>query len=186
MSKSKSSHSPRSELGQASPFAILLAALLGVLVLAVLCTGAVFILREDPDQAGVSATSTAIAVANATTLAQNARVTQTISAMETEAAQPTNTPTATAVPPTETATVTPTSPPTETPVIEEPEATPTPNLFGTSIFGGEATPTPITGGTGGTDTGGTLPDTGFNVTTLIVAAIGLLLLVIAARRLRTG
>ena len=87
------------ESGQASPFAILLAALLGILVLAVLCTGAVFVLR-DGDQVEISGTSTAIAQANATTLAQNAQVTQTIAAMETEAARPTNTPTNTAIPPT--------------------------------------------------------------------------------------
>lgn len=171
------------ESGQASPFAIILAALLGIFVLALLCTGAVLFLREG-DQAGVSATSTAIAEANATTLAQNARVTQTIAAMETEAARPTNTSTPTTEP-TATATTTDTPEPTATEVVAEAEETPTPNLFGTSIFAGEDTPTPISGATTGTG-GGTLPDTGINVGTALAIAVGLLFLGLVARRLRTG
>ncbi len=170
------------ESGQASPFAILLAALLGILVLAVLCTGAVFVLR-DGDQVEISGTSTAIAQANATTLAQNAQVTQTIAAMETEAARPTNTPTNTAIPPTNTPIPTNTPLPSPTAVIEPAEATPTSGLFGTSIFAN--TPTPIAGaGDNGTD-GGTLPDTGVGLGTAVAAAVGLLFLLLAARRLRT-
>lgn len=170
------------EAGQASPFAILLAALLGIFVLALLCTGAVLFLRDGGDQAGLNATSTAIAEANATTLAQNARVTQTIAAMETEAARPTNTSTPTSEP-TETSTPTETPAPTETEVVAEVDETPTPNLFGTSIFAGEDTPTPIAGGSTG---GGTLPDTGIGLGAALAIAVGLLFLVFVARRLRMG
>lgn len=179
------SHTGQSlEAGQASPFAILLAALLGVLVVAILCTGGVLLFRNG-DQAEVSGTSTAIAQANATTLAQNAMVTQTIAALETEAARPTNTPTSTPVPPTDTPTATNTPEPSPTAVVEAPEATPTQNIFGTSIFGG--TPTPIAGtGDNGTGTGGgTLPDTGIGLGPALAAALGLLVLLVAARRLRT-
>lgn len=172
------------ESGQASPFAILLAALLGIFVLALLCTGAVLFFRDGGDQAGVNATSTAIAEANATTLAQNARVTQTIAAMETEAARPTNTSTPTSEP-TATATATQTPEPTETEVVAEADETPTPNLFGTSIFTGEDTPTPIAGGATGTG-GGTLPDTGIGLSAALALAVGLLFLGLIARRLRTS
>ena len=172
------------ESGQASPFAILLAALLGILVLAALCTGAVFVFR-DGNQAEISGTSTAIAEANATTLAQNAQVTQTIAAMETEAARPTNTPTNTPVPPTNTPAPTNTLQPSPTAVLEGAEATPTPSLFGTSIFGNTPTPISGTGGTGNGTGGGTLPDTGIGVGTAVAIALGLLLLLFAARRLRT-
>lgn len=172
------------ESGQAAPFAILLAALLGILVLAALCTGAVFIFRDE-EQADVSGTSTAIAVANATTIAQNAQVTQTIAAMETEAARPTNTPTNTPPPPTNTPQPTDTPQPSPTAVLQGAEATPTSSLFGTSIFG--ATPTAVagSGGTGSGTGGGTLPDTGIDAGTAVVVAFGLLLLLLAARRLRT-
>lgn len=171
------------ESGQASPFAILLAALLGILVLAVLCTGGVLFFR-DGQQADIGATSTAIAQANATTLAQNAQVTQTIAALETEAAMPTETPTSTPEP-TDTPTPTDTPEPSPTAVLEDAEATPTPNLFGTSIF--DATPTPVGGvaGTNGTGGGG-LPDTGIGLGPAIAAALGLLILLVGARRLRTG
>lgn len=170
------------ETGQASPFAILLAALLGVLVLAVLCTGGVLFFRGDDDVADVGGTSTAIAQANATTLAQNAQVTQTIAAMETEAARPTATATNTPQP---TATTTNTPQPSPTAVIEEAEATPTPSLFGTSIF--DTTPTPIGGAGDGTGTdGGALPDTGIGLGAALAAALGLLVLLVGARRLRTG
>lgn len=179
-SNSRTQHSLES--GQASQFAILLAALLGILVLAVLCTGAVLFVRSG-DQADVSGTSTAIAVANATTIAQNEQVTQTIAAIETEQARPTNTPTNTPVPPTDTPAPTDTPQPSPTPVVEEVEATPTPSLFGTSVFGN--TPTPVSGaGDNGTG-GGTLPDTGINLGTAVGLALGLLLLLFAARRLRT-
>ena len=185
MSDYNSSHSNSSEAGQASPFAILLAALLGILVLALICTGAVFLLRGG-GQEDISATSTAIAEANATTLAENARVTQTIAAMETEAARPTETPTDTPVPPTSTPTTTGTPSPTSTAVVTVTvEATPTPNLFGTSIFGGN-TVTPLPGAPGPGPGPGALPTTGISLGSALAAALGLLLLLILARRLRAG
>lgn len=175
------------EAGQASPFVILLMALLGILVLATICTGGVLYFRNDDTADNISGTSTAIAQANATTLAQNAMVTQTIAALETEAARPTNTPTNTPVPPTNTPTPTDTPEPSPTAVVQAPEATPTPNIFGTSIFANTPTPIPGTGGDSGTGTGGgTLPDTGIGMGTAIAAALGLFLLLITARRLRTG
>ncbi len=183
-------NSNSAEAGQASPFVILLMALGAVLVLATICTAGVLYFRPDDVANGISGTSTAIAQANATTLAQNALVTQTLSAIETEAARPTNTPTNTPVPPTNTPVPTNTPQPTNTPVLQEPaEATPTPNIFGTSIFS-ISTPTPIVGTGGGTDTGtgtggGTLPETGIGTGTAIAAALGLFLLLITARRLRT-
>lgn len=177
------------ETGQASAFAILLAVLLTVFALAAICTGGALVLRNgSQDQAeGLNATSTAIAEANATTLAQNALVTQTIAAMETEAARPTSTSTPTPQP-------TATEEPTDTPIpptptqVEELEATPTANIFGTSIFSGE-TPTPVpAGGAGGTGTGGggTLPTTGIGLGSAVAVAFGLLLLLVVSRRLRTG
>jgi hypothetical protein len=174
------------EAGQASPFTILVAALLGVLVLALLCTGGTLLLR-DQEQADFGATSTAIAVANATTIAENARVTQTIAAMETEAARPTATSTATPRP-TNTATATPTNTPspTATEAVAQVDDTPTPNIFGTSIFEGG---TPTTGGvaTGGTGTGGgTLPQTGAGLGTAVGIALLLLLGLAVVRRLRTS
>lgn len=181
-----------SESGQATPFAILVAALLGVFVLALLCTGGVLYFRNGDQAEEIGATSTAIAQANATTLAQNAQVTQTIAALETEAARPTNTPTATPQP-TDTPTATNTPLPTDTPVVEETEvaageATPTPNIFGTSIFqNGGATPvTGVDTGTGTGTGGGTLPQTGIGLGTGIAAAFGLLMLLFMARRLRTS
>ena len=171
------------ESGQASPFAILLAALLGILVLAVLCTGAVLVIRDGDDQTEISGTSTAIAQANATTLAQNAQVTQTIAAMETDAARPTNTPTSTPLPPTSTPRPTNTPVPSPTAVLQDVEATPTSGLIGTSIFASTPTPIAVTGGNG--TGGGTLPDTGISLGTAVAAALGLLLLLMAARRLRT-
>lgn len=183
------------ESGQA--FAILVAALLGILVIALLCIGGALVIRERGDLADISATSTVIAIANATTLAQNARVTQTIAAMETEAARPTSTSTATPTPTnTATATATSTPEPTATAVAEEPEGeeTPTPNFFVTSIFegtrAGATAAAPPTGGTGtgtGTGTGGgTLPQTGVGLGTLIIGALLLTLSLGVVRRLRGG
>lgn len=184
----KSKHD--SESGQASAFAVLVAALLAVFVLALLCTGGVLFFRNGDQAEELGATSTAIAQANATTLAQNAQVTQTIAAMETEAARPTNTPTATPRP-TDTPTATSTPVPTDTPVVEElepgaGEETPTPNIFGTSIFQGGATAVPGGTGNGAGTGGGTLPQTGVGLGTAIAAAFGLLFLLLVARRLRTG
>lgn len=180
------------ESGQASPFGILVAALLGILALALLCTGGVYIVRQQ-QQADLGATSTAIAIANATTLAQNARVTQTIAARETEAARPTETSTPTPVPtntPTATATATSTPEPTATEevAVAEGEETPTPNFFVTSVFQGTPAGTvPAGGGTGGTGTGGgTLPQTGGGLGALFAAVLVLIGALAFVRRLRAG
>jgi hypothetical protein len=185
-----------------SPFALLAAALVGLLVLAVLCIAGASLLQQNGD--GVSATSTVIAQINQTTEAQNAFVTQTLIAMaatETQEALATDTPTPTPTVPTSTPSPTWTPKPTETPVVQPPGDTPTPNLAGTSIFGGtstfNATPTVIggsggtggtggTGGAGGTGGTGTLPQTGVGLWGAIGAAVILVAVLIIARRLRTG
>src|SRR5690606_19200017 len=139
----------------------------------------------------VNITRTAVAVANATTLAENARVTETLLAMTEEASRPPATSTPTMTP---TETPVPTDAPTESPVVIdlEPTATGTAILEGTSIFGdgglaGTATPLPggVGPGTGGGGTG-TLPDTGFSLAGAVALAVGLLLVFVVARRLRTG
>ncbi|MDT8304472.1 MAG: hypothetical protein RRC07_00940 [Anaerolineae bacterium] len=180
------------ESGQASPFGILVAALLGILALALLCTGGVYIVRQQ-QRAEIGATSTAIAIANATTLAQNARVTQTIAARETEAARPTETSTPTPVPtntPTATATATPTLEPTATEAVAaaEAEETPTPNFFVTSIFQGTPAATVAAGAVpGGTGTGGgTLPQTGGELGVLFAAVLVLIGALAFVRRLRAS
>jgi hypothetical protein len=74
----------------------------------------------------------------------------------------------------------------------EGSATATAILEGTSIFGGGGlvgTATPLSGGAGpGTGGGGTgtLPDTGFSLAGALALAVGLLLVFVVARRLRTG
>lgn len=179
-----------------SPFLPLLGLLGGILVLAILC-GAIFLIARglvggDGEEDVVNITRTAVAIANATTLAENARVTETLMAMTEEASRPTATSTPTITP---TDTPPPTAAPTDTPVVIdlEPTATSTAILEGTSIFGGgglgTATPLPGGGG-GGTGTGGggtgTLPDTGFSLAGAVALAVGLLLVFVVARRLRTS
>jgi hypothetical protein len=177
--------------------AVAAAALAGLFILILLGTLAVSYLRRGEQRAQTAQ----IESANATTEAYNLLVTQTVAAMETEAARPTDTPTPTPteIPPTATATFTPQ--PTNTPVVqaatEEPEdpdelaaqdETPTPVLAGTSIFApGQvgATPTPL--GLAGPGTAvDTLPQTGLETWGLIVAALAFVALVFAARRLRTA
>ena len=190
-----------------SPFRMLAAALVGILLLAVLCVGGLALLNSRGDgsngeQAGFNATSTAIANINATTIALNENVTATIAAMETEAAMPTNTPTRTPIPPTNTPIPTNTAGPTDTPVVSEVDETGTPDAVATSIFGGTPgnTPTAIPGGTGGTGGtgstggtggtgntgGGTLPSTGFGIGEALLVAAILVMVFVAARRLRSS
>lgn len=174
------------ESGQASPFAILVAALLGILALALLCTGGVYIVRQQ-QQAGLDATSTAIAIANATVLADNARVTQTLAARETEAARPTETSTPTPAPTnTATATATATPEPTATEEIAAPEGeeTPTPNFFVTSVFEGTPAATVSAGGTGTGTGGGTLPQTGAPLGLLFAAVVVMIGALAVVRRIR--
>jgi hypothetical protein len=148
-----------------------------------------------PEIASIEATNAAVEAANLL-------VTQTVAAMATEAARPTNTPTPTLtpIPPTVTPTFTPQ--PTDTPVVQAPidddddenddglaagDQTPTPVLAGTSIFAGGqlgATPTPISGaGAPGT---GVLPETGLTAWVGLLMALLFMSLAFVARRLRTA
>jgi type II secretory pathway pseudopilin PulG len=168
---------------------------------------------EDPEaiaqQLAIGATATAISATNEAIAAQNELVTQTIVALTATAAAPTSTPTPSPSP-TNTPTMTPSPLPTETPVVdlgegEEGEegggdaggtagdglATATPNLAATEIFSGLNTATPVGGGSGGSGGsggtgGGSLPETGIPLWGAMLGALGLLLVLVGARRLRTG
>jgi LPXTG-motif cell wall-anchored protein len=183
------------EQGANRTFLIIAGSLVGLFILIIACVAIYAFLNRADNTAEIAAIETA----NAETELQNARVTETIESMELTASAPTATFTPSPTPlPTDTPTATPE--PTDTAVVQTPETaepgdgtlTVTPNLAGTQIFGGEGgtfgTSTPISGtGTGGTGTGtDTLPQTG--VTTAGAVAIGLLLVVVlvVARRLRTG
>jgi LPXTG-motif cell wall-anchored protein len=183
------------EQGANRTFLIIAGSLVGLFILIIACVAIYAFLNRADNTAEIAAIETA----NAETELQNARVTETIESMELTASAPTATFTPSPTPlPTDTPTATPE--PTDTAVVQTPETaepgdgtlTVTPNLAGTQIFGGEGgtfgTSTPIGGtGTGGTGTGtDTLPQTG--VTTAGAVAIGLLLVVVlvVARRLRTG
>jgi LPXTG-motif cell wall-anchored protein len=143
------------------PFLLTATGLVGLLLLIVLGTVGYSILRRGQRTDQVAA----IEAANATTLAQNVQVTQTIAAMETQAALPptaTNTIAPTAVPPTATPPPTVTAPKaTETPVVRPPEESQTTatvnaaatSLFATALF--NATPTAIAGAGGGATGGAT-------------------------------
>jgi hypothetical protein len=179
--------------------ALAAAALAGLFVLILLGTFAVSYMRRGEQRAQEAQ----IIAANATTEAHNRQVTQTVAAMQTEAARPTDTPTPTPteIPPTATATFTPQ--PTDTPVVqaaagdddEDPDQlaavdqTPTPVLAGTAIFAAGqlgATPTPISLAGPAPAAGGTLPQTGLETWGAIMAALAFLGLAFAARRLRTA
>lgn len=176
-----------------SPFLPLAGLLIAILVLAVICAGIVYFVRGpglggdgEQDQA-FNATSTAVAIANATTLAQNEGVTATLLAQTEEASRPTATDTPEPPTPTEEPTTPPTAGPSDTPVVIDVEETDEPVSEGTSIFEGNGlagTATPIPGA-GGNGTDGTLPDTGFGIAEAVAIAVGLLLVFIVARRLRT-
>lgn len=187
------------EQGANRTFLIIAGSLVGLFILIIACVALFAFLNRSNDAAEIAAIETA----NAETAAQNARVTETIIAMELTANAPTATYTPSPTsPPTNTPTATPE--PTDTAVVQTPETaepgdgdlTATPNLAGTQIFGGDGgtfgTSTPISGtGAGGTGTGtgsgtDTLPQTG--ITTVGIVAVGLLLVVVlfVARRLRTG
>lgn len=178
-----------------SPFLPLAGLLLAILVLTVICAGIVYLVRgpllggDGGEDEAFNATSTAVAIANATTLAQNEGVTATLLAMTEEASRPTATDTPEPATPTEEPTTPPTAGPSDTPVVIDVDETEEPVVEGTSIFengglGGTATPIPGSGDSGGTN--GTLPDTGFGLVEAVAIALGLLLLFVVARRLRTG
>lgn len=142
---------------------------------------------EESDQvAAAEATNQAI-------LAQNALVTQTVAAQQTIAAQPTNTPVPpTAVPPTSTPELVPTREQVapeaaateetgEGGAVSDADATATASADATATAGAlvaAASPTPMPGSD-------QLPQTGASTWVIAVAVVGLVALLVIARRLRT-
>lgn len=200
------------EEGANRTFLIIAGSLVGLLILILSCVALVSFLNRGDNSAQIAE----IEAANATTAAENARVTETIVAMELTAQAPTATFTPSPSPePSNTPTATPA--PTDTPVVQTPgtseagggeegggisldggTTTVTPNAAGTQIFGGDGgtfvTGTPISGtGAGGTGTGTgtgsgseTLPQTGISTVGLVAIGLFLVFGVVVARRLRTG
>lgn len=185
------------------PFIFALSGLVGILLLSLLCLGAYQIFfAGDGDGTPVAdvsddiaATATIISATNEAIETQNALVTQTLVAMELTAQAPT-------------ATFTPTPPPTNTPT-PIPSATPTATEVvdpGTDDDGedGNEDATPVfdddgdqTGDGGSDETVGSadvsantsgsaeeLPETGLSIWAGVIAALGLLVLMVVARRLR--
>lgn len=183
-----------------SPFYKAAGLLILIFLLSLLCGGISYATRGgggDETASGSdgnseqSAEIAAIETQNAVVAVTNAAVTQTIIAMETEAA---TTPTP-AIPPTNTPMPEPTETavPTTTPLFQE--ATPDPNGDGTGDNGdgtgdngdGVNTPTPIPGlssGSGNSGSGGTLPQTGIGAWVVALAALGLIGLFMGARKMR--
>jgi len=168
------------------PFLTAVGVLGAIGVLSVVCILVTLLTRGSANgDAEVAATSAAIETQNAIIAVTNTAVAEIVAAMETEAARPTSTPenTPTTVP---TAIPTNTPRPTDTPVVqvaEEEEATPA--LSGTSAFVTGSlgnTPTPIGGAAAAG--GGTLPQTGIATWGASIAAVILIGVLIAARRLR--
>lgn len=188
------------------PFLTAVGVLVTIFILAAVCSAALLINRnrDDGGNGGVSAEVAAIETQNAVIAVTNAAVTQTIVAMETEAARPTETP---VPPPTNTPRPTNTPQPTDTPVVQQAEddaaatATAEAAIDDTSddAAAGDATPTPIAALSNGDGTSGsdgssasdsgsddTLPQTGIETWGILVAAFGLIAALVAARRLRTS
>ncbi|MEJ2748101.1 MAG: hypothetical protein P8183_09370 [Anaerolineae bacterium] len=136
------------------PFLIAVGVLLTIFVLAVICSATLLLTRGGGN--GNAEEIAAIETQNAIVAVTNEAVTQTISAMSTEAARPTDTPPA---PPTNTPRPTNTPLPTNTPVVQAAEATTTatPDLLATgtaATVSEESTPTPISAlGNGSTANG---------------------------------
>lgn len=180
------------EEGANRTFLIIAGSLVGLFILIIACVVIFALINQDDNTDEIAAIETE----NALTATENARVTETIVAMELTAQAPTATFTPSPTPPpTDTPTATPE--PTDTPVVQTPETeegttTATPNLAGTQIFGdggGFGTSTPISGTGLGTGTGTgteTLPETGVTTAGLIGIALLLIAVVVIARRLRTS
>ena len=180
-------------------FLIAAGSLIGVFIILAACLLSYVLLQRGQVQDEVSQ----IESQNATTEAQNALVTQTVVAMETqsveaeieaEAAE-----IATVEAESELATASfeqlltqeaqvPTDTPVPTEVVQQPEAAATETPMPTLVVGGDGTGS----GTGGLATpiapgaGETLPETGIGVWGIAVAGFGLLAVLVFARRLRTG
>lgn len=187
------------------PFAFALAGLLGILLLSLLALGAYqlfFSGNGDNGQAvaggddGIAATATVISATNEAIETQNAFVTQTLVAMELTAQAPTFTPTP---PPTLTPTPIPTATATATAVVEPPTADAGDGVDddATPVFDDDGDGNGEDGGDGSDETVGsadvnansgnsaeTLPETGITIWGGIAAALGLIFLMFAARRLR--
>jgi hypothetical protein len=179
------------ESGSSRPFLTAVGVLLLVFILAAGCS-AVSLMNRGGDGGGSSDEVAAIETQNAIIAVTNAAVTQTIAAMETEAARPTDTPT----PPPPTFTPEPsatnTPKPTNTPVVADSgdesasAGDETPNASGTSVFEDgtdDSTPTPIPVGGNDNDS---LPDTGFEMWAIVLAALVLVGLVVMSRRMRSA
>ncbi|MCB9421033.1 MAG: hypothetical protein H6667_14620 [Ardenticatenaceae bacterium] len=172
------------------PFLTAVGILVTIFVLAVICSATLLLTRDKGSGSDNAEQIAAIETQNAVIAVTNAAVTQTIAAMETEAARPTNTP---QPPPTNTPRPTNTPLPTNTPVVqqaeEEPTITATADLSGTSTFSGSSsdnTPTPIAALNNGGSNSDALPQTGIETWGILVAAFGLIAVLVAARRLRNG
>lgn len=191
-----------------SPFYKAAGLLVVIFLLSLICGGISYATRGSGDETASDPNTSsqqseeiaAIETQNAVVAVTNAAVTQTIIAMETEAA---TTPTP-AIPPTNTPVLEPTNTlvPTATPLFQE--TTPNPdgdggdnadgsdgtgdsgNDAGSSVGDGVSTPTPIPGlGSGSGDSGsGTLPETGIGAWVAALAALGLIGLFMGARKMR--
>lgn len=180
-------------------FLIIAGSLIGIFILIAACTLGYILLQRGQTQSEIAS----IESANATTEAQNALVTQTVHAMETEAARPTEEPTDA---PTEAATEEATPPPdavgtaeVEQPATEEPgsalpeleqTATAQAEAASTSVVGsgeGQPTETPLPGGSTAPGTEPeTLPETGLSLWGILAIGAVLIALLLFARRLRTS
>ena len=179
--------------GGSGPFLTAVGILIVIFILAAGCSAVMLMNRGGGSSSADAAQATSIAATNEAILAQNARVTETIAAMETEAARPTDTPTP--PPPTYTPEPSPsnTPRPSNTPVVVDIEegavgdvTDGTPNVSGTSIFESEtdeSTPTPIPVGGNNNDA---LPDTGFELWSIVLAGIVLVGILVVARRMRSA
>jgi LPXTG-motif cell wall-anchored protein len=176
-------------------FLIAAGSLIGVFILLSACLLVYVLMQRTETQDEVAL----IEAQNATTQAQNALVTQTVEAIETqqalveieaerataEAESLNATMTVEAI---ETLEAIPTETPTPTEVVQQPSPTATNTPIPTLVLGGGgdgdgagALATPITPGAGET-----LPQTGINVWGIALVGLGLLALLIVARRLRTN
>ncbi len=175
------------------PFLIAVGILLTILVLAVICSATLLITKGSGADDERAAEIASIETQNAVVAVTNAAVTQTLIAMETEAARPTDTP---AAPPTNTPQPTNTLRPTNTPVVqqaEDEEATPGAAATDAASQDGLNTPTPISaldsgsgGGSADSSNGDALPQTGIETWGALVAAFVLIGVFLAARRLRSS